>query len=319
MSFETLADAIKRQRSYSSLFFDPKKLTDSEKEEITKTFALSLHAEVSEIASAINFKDHRPVQVPVDHNKLLYKSVDAFRYVLALLNLWEIDPKTFTEACEDKDLFLHRRYQETLHTRGDRPVVIFDVDDVIAEFRASFFEFLDQKWGIKADLNDKQYYSAAEMQSCGVDSETAFSTFISEGGFRSLPINRTALEAMWACRRAGFWIQVLTARPSGNLKCFYDTHRWLSECGIPYDSVAFSPEKYLWLTGQDFYAKKQLVCVIDDSPKHAAEFAKHGVPVIVPVKSYNEGVESISGITRLNFDEMTSQQLFDVISSHTSR
>lgn len=317
MSFETIADALARQRSYSNFFFNPGSLTDKEREEITKTFALSLHAEVSDIASSVNFKDHRPHTVPVDRNKLLYKSVDAFRYVLALLNLWEIDPKTFVEACEDKDLFLHRRHRESLSARGDAPVVIFDADDVIAEFRSTFFEWLYKKWGIKADLNDKQYYSAAEMQRCGIDSETAFDTFIAEGGFRTLPVNRTALEAMWACRRAGYWIQILTARPSGNLKCFYDTHRWLSELGIPCDSVAFSPEKYLWLTGQDFYAKKQLVCVVDDSPKHAAEFAKHGVPVIVPSKPYNADIGSSPGISRVDFDHITGTALFEMIRSHT--
>jgi hypothetical protein len=178
---------------------------------------------------------------------------------------------------------------------------------------------LDQKWGIKADINDKQYYSAAEMQAQGIDSDTAFNAFISSGGFRTLPTNRAALDAMWMCRRAGFWIQILTARPSTNLKCFYDTHRWLSECGIPCDSVAFSPEKYLWLTGQDFYAKKQLVCVIDDSPKHALEFAKHGVPVIVPAKSYNSDIEGTPGISRINFDEITGSALYEMIQAHTPR
>lgn len=316
MSFETIAGALSRQRAYSDLFFDPESMSDKEKEEITKTFALSLHAEVSEIASAVNFKDHRRVKVPVDHNKLLYKSVDAFRYVLALLNLWGIDSQTFTQACEDKDLYLHRRHLESENKRGNRPVVIFDADDVIAEFRISFFRYLDTKWSIKADINEKQYYSSAELQKSGIDAETAFDSFIKDGGFRSLELNNTAYEAMRMCRDAGYWVQILTARPSGNLKCFYDTHRWLHEAKVPFDSVAFSPEKYLWLTGQDFYAKKQLICAIDDSPKHASEFAKHGVPVIVPVKSYNEDTSNIAGITRVNFDTMSPSSLFEMIKSH---
>jgi hypothetical protein len=319
MSFEKLSGALLRQRRYSNLFFDPKTLTDKEREEITKTFALSLHAEVSEIASAVNFKDHRPHSVPIDHSKLLYKSVDAFRYVLALLNLWEIDPQTFIDACEDKDLFLHRRHYESLTARGDRPVIIFDADDVIAEFRASFFLWLEKKWGVKADINDRQYYSAAEMQRCGIDSETAFDAFIAEGGFRSLPTNRTVVEAMWLARRAGYWIQILTARPASNLKCFYDTHRWLSDFGVPCDSVAFSPEKYLWVTGQEFYGKGHLVCVVDDSTKHAAEFAKHGVPVIVPAKPYNEDISGTERVTRVDLAQTTGAELFDVIRSHDPR
>jgi len=316
MSFETISGALERQRVYSDLFFAPEEMSDKVKEEVTKTFALSLHAEVSEIASAVNFKDHRRVQVPVDRSKLLYKSVDAFRYVLALLNLWEIDPQTFIQACEDKDLYLHRRHLESENKRGDRPVVIFDVDDVIAEFRTSFFKFLDRKWGIKADINDKQYYSAAELQKSGLDAEAAFDTFIKEGGFRSLAVNGTAFEAMRMCRDAGYWVQILTARPSGNLKCFYDTHRWLHEAKVPFDSVAFSPEKYLWLTAQDFYPKRELICVVDDSSKHAAEFAKHGVPVIVPVKTYNEDIEASAGIQRVNFDQIGSSTLFEMIRSY---
>lgn len=313
MSFESLAGALDRQREYSELFFDPSCLAGKEKEEITKTFALSLHNEVSEIASAVNFKDHRRVQVPVDHNKLLYKSVDAFRYVLALLNLWEIDSQTFIDACEDKDLYLHRRHFESENKRGDKPVIIFDADDVIAEFRSSFFKYLDSKWGIKADPNDKQYYSAAELQKNGIDSETAFDSFIADGGFRDLEVNKTVFGAMKMCREAGYWVQILTARPSGNLKCFYDTHRWLHNEEIPYDSIAFSTEKYLWLTGQDFYAKKQFVCAVDDSSKHASEFAKHGVRVIVPSKSYNEDTAGVDGVSRVDFDSMTSEQLFNLI------
>ena len=313
MSFETISDALNRQKAYSDYFFDSKKLSVHEKEEITKTFALSLHNEVSEIASAVNFKDHRQQVLPVDRNKLLYKSVDAFRYILAVLNLWDIDPQTFIEACEDKDLYLHRRHADQASPQKDQPVVIFDVDDVIAEFRIAFFEYLDRKWGIKADINDRQYYSAAELQKNGLDAETAFDTFIKEGGFRSLEVNSTTLGAMKMCRDAGYWIQILTARPSGNLKCFYDTHQWLIKSQIPYDSVAFSPEKYLWLVGQGFFAKKQLVCVIDDSPKHAQEFAKHGVRVIAPVKSYNIDIEGVPGITRLDLATIGVQDLFDEI------
>ena len=313
MSFETISDALSRQKAYSVYFFDSKKLSVHEKEEITKTFALSLHNEVSEIASAVNFKDHRRQILPVDKNKLLYKSVDAFRYILAVLNLWDIDPQTFSEACEDKDLYLHQRYVQQSGPQDNQPVVIFDVDDVIAEFRVAFFEYLNQKWGIKADINDKQYYSAVELQKNGLDAETAFDTFIKDGGFRALEVNNTALETMKMCRDAGYWIQILTARPAGNLKCFYDTYQWLIKSQIPHDSVAFSPEKYLWLTGQDFYAKKQLICVIDDSPKHAHEFAKHGVRVIVPVKSYNADIEGMPNITRLDLAKIGSQDLFNEI------
>lgn len=313
MSFETISEALARQRAYSDHFFDTGSLSEREREEITKTFALSLHAEVSEIASAINFKDHRRTVLPVDRNKLLYKSVDAFRYILAVLNLWDIDAQTFIEACEDKDLFLHRRHAEGEVPWDGRPVVIFDVDDVIAEFRSGFFSYLFNKWGIRADLNDRQYYSTAELQAVGLDSDTAFSSFISDGGFRSLEVCREAVDAMDQCRQEGYWVQLLTARPAANLKCFYDTHHWLHQMAIPYDRLAFSPEKYLWLTGQEFFAAGKVACVIDDSSKHSAEFAKHGVRAIVPIKPYNEDVQGIQGITRLDLSSVGMQGLLEAV------
>ena len=80
MNFETLAKSLVRQKKFSDLFFTSENLSIKEKEEITKTFVLALHAEASGVGSAINFKDHRQVKNKVDHHKILYKSVDAFRY-----------------------------------------------------------------------------------------------------------------------------------------------------------------------------------------------------------------------------------------------
>jgi len=313
MSFETLAESLRRQKKYSDLFFDPKNLTIKEREELMKTFALSLHSEISDLVSAVNFKSHRMIDNPVDQNKILYKSVDAFRYILAVLNLWEITSDVFVEACEDKDLFLHRRHLMSERSCKGRSVVIFDIDDVIAEFRMSFNMWLEVKYNIKTNPHDKQYYSASEFKNAEIETETAFDTFILEDGFRNLPINSTAVEAMRMCKAAGYWIQLLTARPRDNLKCFYDTHRWLHEMSIPYDSIDFSPEKFLWLTGQEFYAKGNVVCAIDDSTKHASEYAAHGIPVIVPVKSYNEDTKNVAGITRINFNEMLPVDLFKMI------
>ena len=85
---------------------------------------------------------------------------------------------------------------------------------------------------------------------------------------------------------------------------------------IPYDSIAFSPEKFLWLSGQDFYAKGDVVCALDDSTKHAAEYAKHGVATIAPAKPYNRDVIKVGGISRIDFDEIVPGDLFRMIEEH---
>jgi len=308
-----LDEAFQRQRQYSDLFFNTEFLSTHEKEEITKTFMLSLHAEASDLVSSINLKNHRRQEVVVDKNKILYKSVDLFRYMIATMNLWGFTPQEFVDACNDKDLFLHCRHRLTDIPRGDRPVVIFDVDDVIAHFRDEFSSFLQDRYGIVSDPEDKQYYNTAEMAKIGLESDSAFSSFISDGGFKRLKCAENVLTAMKTLRERGVWIQLLTARPQSNLKCYYDTFQWLETHSVPYDGIAFSPEKYLWLTGQDFFSAKKLLCAIDDSSKHASEYAKHGVRTIVPAMSYNAEISNMDLIHRLSFQGLEPDRIVQIV------
>jgi len=308
-----LDESFVRQKEYSDLFFNTEFLTVREKEEITKTFMLSLHAEASDLVSAINLKNHRRQEVQVDKSKILYKSVDLFRYMIATLNLWGLTSQEFADACNDKDLFLHCRHRLTGSARGDRPVVIFDVDDVIAHFRDEFGSYLQNRYGIISDPEDKQYYFSSEMAKIGLESDSAFSSFIADGGFKRLKVADNVLVAMKELRDRGIWIQLLTARPQSNLKCYYDTFQWLEDNAVPYDALAFSPEKYLWLTGQDFFSAKKLLCAVDDSSKHASEYAKHGVRAIVPAMPYNSEIAGMPLINRVSFQALNPEAIVQFI------
>jgi len=70
----------------------------------------------------------------------------------------------------------------------------------------------------------------------------------------------------------------------------YDTYQWLDKHKIEYDDVGFSTEKFRWCAKSKYYDKKAIAFAIDDSPKHAEEYAKHGIRVKVPVKSYNKNI-----------------------------
>jgi len=314
MSFETLINALNTQRAFSDLFFDPVSLTEKEKEEITKTFVLSLHTAASDLVSSVNYKDHRQTQHEVDHAKIIYKSVDVFRYMLATLNLWQIKPEDFVEACEAKDNFLHMRHAHETNKRGSgQKVVIFDCDDVIAGFREAFNAWLAREKGVTIDPESKEYYNTVGVQDAGFEPEAVFREFISDSGFRVLAADPKVVEVMNMLRQKGYWIQILTARPSDNLRCYYDTYWWLQKNNIPFDSIGFSGEKFRWLSDQDYYGEGAVVCAIDDSPKHSAELAKHGVRVVVPALSYNEEVEGKENVTRVPFNNCTSEDLADII------
>ena len=314
MSFETLINALNTQRDFSNLMFNPDELSEKEKEEITKTFVLSLHTAASDLVSAVNYKDHRQTQQEIDHAKIVYRSVDVFRYMLATLNLWQIKPEDFVKACEAKDNFLHMRHShETTSRKAGQKVVIFDCDDVIAGFRETFNNWLAEEKNILIDVDSKEYYNTVGVQDAGFEPEAVFREFISNDGFRKLPVDNKVVDIMNTLREEGYWIQILTARPADNLVCYYDTYWWLKKMNIPFDAIGFSGEKFRWLADQDYYSEGAVVCAIDDSPKHSAELAKHGVRVVVPSLPYNEEVNNKPGITRIDFNCCTSGELKGII------
>ena len=98
-------EMFKRQNDFSSLFFNKDEMSEREKEEMTKSFALALHAEATGLANSVNFKDHRLIKHDIDRERILYKSIDAFRYLLATLNMWDFTKDDFVSAFWDKDLF----------------------------------------------------------------------------------------------------------------------------------------------------------------------------------------------------------------------
>jgi 5'(3')-deoxyribonucleotidase len=112
--------------------------------------------------------------------------------------------------------------------------------------------------------------------------------------FRNLPVMDGAVEFLTNLKKKGYWIHLLTARPKENKKIFYDTFYWLKEHCIPFDDIDFSPEKFRWCAKSKYYDKGGIYYAIDDSPKHATEYAKHGIRVKVPVKSYNTDITNVS-------------------------
>ena len=285
-----------RQNKFSDLFFKPGDMTNEEREEMTKSFALALHAEVSELISAVNFKDHRQLKNNADPSKILYESVDVFRYLLAILNLWNIDPRDLSDAFEDKDMFLHMRYHIESQVWDGQPVLVFDIDDVIAHFRSNFIDWLESEKGVIVDKASTEYYTTTEVKDSGLNPEDVFDEFLSERKLRNLTLDRGVVDVINYFYDTGCWIQLLTARPGDVLQCKYDTYRWLSRSGLKFHRVDFSAEKYRWLTKSEYFDSGQIVCAIDDSAKHSAEYAKHGISTLSPVTSYNRELEDVDGV-----------------------
>lgn len=296
-SSSTLMNMFKSQNEFSELFFDKGQLTDEEKEELTKSFALALHSEASGLVDSVNFKDHRLTRKAIDKNKLLFKSIDAFRYMLAIQNLWDFTPEEFIDAFNNKDLFLNMRHQfEANPWKEGQPVVLFDIDDVLNEFRDTFTQWLHDERNVYVDPDSTEYYSSKEVKAAGLSPEGTFQEFIAEGGLMTIAKNQRMINVANRLYEKGVFVQLITARPADNLKCKYDTYSWVHEAGIKCSHIDFSPEKYRWLLTQDYYHSDVVLCAIDDSAKHSAEYEKHGIDVLSPRTSYNRELDNIAGV-----------------------
>ena len=290
-----ISQLFKDQQRFNNLFYE-KGMTEKEKEEITKGLALALHSEVSSLVSSLNFKDHKVNRNPVDLNNMLYESVDILRYLISILNLWEISPDSLISGFEDKDLFLNVSYRIGQNKWCGEPVVIVDVDDVLAEFRSAFTSWMKTEHGIIVSKDSTEYYTTSEVKQAGFNPEEVFFEFIESRGFRDIDVCENMLTLLNKLKMEGYWIHLLTARPSENPIVKYDTFFWIEKNKIPYDRIDFSPEKYRWITKSEYFDSGKIVCVIDDSPKHASEIAKHGIPVISPDKSYNQELHGKANI-----------------------
>ena len=309
-SSSTLLHMFESQNEFSSLFFDKGSLTNEEKQELTKSFTLALHSEASGIIDSINFKDHRLVKKEVDRNKLLFKSIDSFRYMLAIMNLWDFSQEDFIAAFHSKDLFLNMRHEfEGNPWRPEQPVVLFDIDDVLNEFRATFTQWLQDEHGVYVDPDSTEYYSTKEVKAAGLSPDGTFQQFVAEGGLMSITSNQKMINIANKLYDKGVFVQLITARPADNLKCKYDTYRWAKDSGIKCSHIDFSPEKYRWLLTQDYFHSDVVLCALDDSEKHSMEYAKHGISVLSPRTSYNKVLQDVQGVTIYDDPEQAYEEI----------
>ncbi len=287
----TINKMLEIQKKFSDNFFDNKNLTDHQKAELTKTFCLSLHSEISQLINAVDYKQHLSTNSAPDIERILFESIDCVRYVLALLNLWDLEASDFVAAFESKDNFLHKRHDLSLKNRKPgQPVIVCDIDDVLSQFRIPYADFVKEEFGVAIDPYSPEYYNIEPITKAGIDPEEVFGHFVNSGMFSTVPPCNEMIEFMKGLRAQGYWIQLLTARPGQDARCKYDTYDWLVKNNIPFDGIDFTPEKYVWLSDKDFYSDGSLVCAIDDSLKHAVEYARHGVSVVVPATSYNDAI-----------------------------
>ena len=284
-----LVELFLMQKKYNDKIYGDWKKNPNVVENYTQDLALCAHAEISELISATKYKKHHSQKIKESpaESKILYESVDVIRYIVAILNLWNIDSSRFESAFKKKDIYLNTRNRIDNKKWAGQPVAIIDMDDVIVDFRCGLAEWLGKEKNIQVDVESNEYYFITGLREHGVNPEKVFLNFVAENGFETLSIVPGIKNFLQDLKDEGYWIHILTARPESNLNCFYDTFSWLDKHDIVFDDISFASEKFRWCAQSKYYDSNSIKFAIDDSPKHASEYASHDIKVFVPKKSYN--------------------------------
>ena len=301
-----LKKMLKRQKKFSDCFFDSKSLTEAEKIELHKTFCLSMHSELSFLANTVQYRDHRPTSVATHRENILFETMDVMRYSMAMLNLWDFSIDEIENAFKSRAAHLENRNVKNIENWNGNPVIVCDMDDVLTRFRQDFYAWINKTYGQNLDEKSGEYYLKSTVD--GKSSDALLAEFTHGGKNANLGVNKHMVAELKQLHDAGYWIHILTARPSSNLKCLYETYEWLAEHVPFFDSVSLKSEKYLWLASTEPYKAGQVVCAIDDSPKHAAEFAQHGIPTLIPKRNYNRSVWKNENITYFDWERGSIQK-----------
>ena len=285
---------MKAQASYNDKMFGTD-LSDAEKRSISKDLALNSYNSINRMIEKMRSFNKKPHE-----DDLIFSSIDVLRYLMSMLNLWEVNPEDVATAFLEKDAYLEIEHKEHSKQWQGQPVIIVDIDDVIADFRQTFSQFLFSEYGLSASIESEQYFFVDEILSTGtLNPEKVFETFVQQRYFKNIPLISGAKEFLSDMKSRGYWIHLLTARPKENLKVFYDTYHWLKENDLTFDRIDFTPEKFRWCMSSEYYDSGSIEYAIDDSPKHALEYANHNMSVKVPFKSYNNSIKS-SNVTFYN-------------------
>ena len=126
-------------------------------EERTQKLTLCAHSELSSMMDAINYKmhhNHREITINAASDKVMYEAVDVIRYMIAIMNDWQITPSQFALAYDKKDTYLKMTAEINEKSWNKEPDVIVDLDDVVVNFRVCFASWLEETFNvIKETLN----------------------------------------------------------------------------------------------------------------------------------------------------------------------
>lgn len=278
-----------QQRAYSNILCDAGNMSDNERSIKTRELGHELHGEINKLVECVGIRQGQVESV--DREKMLNDAVDLIRFSIAVCNLWDFTVDDFYKTWNDRELHLKEQHRLNSKIWDGRPVIICDIDDVLAEFRMTFISWIIAETGIVLNHVDDQFYLVDQLIKTGMTSHEHFVRFIKQRHLNKLSVLPT-VKVINEFHEKGIWIHLVTARPGDDVTCVHDTYRWLYDIGVKYDAITFTHEKVTFVTNTQYHTSNAIVACIEDAPQHVNDYVTHGLKCIMPITAYNMSVNS---------------------------
>lgn len=246
-----------------------------------------------------------------DLEALRFALVDVVHLIVATYESMGLDDKVFADTWNDR--MLQRTCIERMSSNvwdRRRPVFVWDIDDVISNFRDDYAQWLIREKGLDVDPQCPEYFFTKELTHSHTSPRAYYDEFVTRRHLRDLK-TLPAFDVMNRLHDAGAWIHIVTARPGTDVSTC-DTYRWLDMHGAKYHKLTFTHDKIGFVLRSEYHATGKLKLCIDDSPTHVDAYVRHGINCAMPVTNYNNHISNAEFLRRYHTIDELNAHIFEV-------
>lgn len=262
-----------------------------------EVYILGLMSECGQLLEAMRWKKHRLQSIEEFGPNVPDELADLTKYVLSMWQLIGYSPREMLEQVYRKGLLLDVLFTQEFETELKKDVVIFDVDNVLADTQSALARYFQLENFDMTRLRSSIHLDLAVSQPFDEYRELK-NRFEQQGGYAHLEALYDLGELFLALQEQNYSIVCYTARPVNNFKRIrQDTFNWFYDQGVKPDIIKFGREERIsWAA--TLIRKGHRVVLMDDDPSIAVRAEINQVPIIVPYRDYNHRQSNFNGNTQ---------------------
>ncbi len=248
---------------------------------LAKEMTLHMFSETDEFLRTLGaWKPHRRQAIRDNREASKIELADIGKYWMTLCQIRGFSAQEMFEAMRVKSMVVRQRHSEEYTQQLDRPSVIIDIDQILADYVRGFLD-----WMIEKGLTTKGIADSIRRRGGWIDHTMLMMTpgvyaahrheFRCSGRHAGLPVMSGAFDFLtWA--KAQWQVILLTSRPIHDYPNIYgETLMWLDHNHLPYDRVWWTHDK--GATCLDREVAGFVKFAVDDEFRYVLQMADLGI------------------------------------------